>query len=234
MRWWTSRPPENTRGTVSKEERQFLDELRDRSIAAAAEIMESLQRIKLLYEEITDDGTGNPLPRPRAGDFFYRLARFELEHASNVIRLGNSQAEMIFDHVRQLAGRSKGGAVSTSVVLLTPGIVNQKQVYVGAFDIKNTFSTEADTRFVVEPMFDSSRGGGGVTPTVRCGTGRVPPYQSARIEVTVPMDKVADMTLFGSVTVFLSADVERQVAKRAIKVRPAVNEPPRATPPEPR
>jgi hypothetical protein len=219
---------------VSKEERQFLDDLRDRSIAAAAEIMESLQRIKLLYEEITDDGTGNPLPRPRAGDFFYRLARFELEHASNVIRLGNSQAEMIFDHVRQMARRSKGGAVATSVVLLTPGVVNQEQVYLGAFDIKNTFSAEADTRFEVEPMFDSSRGGGGVIPTVRCGTGRVPPYQSARVEVTIPMDKVADMTLFGSVTVFLSADVERQVAKRAIKVRPAANESPRATAPEPR
>jgi hypothetical protein len=195
--------------------------------------MESLQRLKLLYEEITDDGTGNPLPRPRPGDFFYRLARFELEHASNVIRLGNSQAEMIFDHVRQLARRSKGGAVSTSVVLLTPEVVDGEPVYAGAFDIKNTSAIEADTRFELGPLLDASGSAaveGGVTPTVQCGSGRVPPYQTARIEVSVPRGKVINSTLFGTVTVFLLTDVERQVAKRAIKVRPAATEPP--CPPE--
>src|SRR5690349_6653549 len=99
--------------------------------------MESLQRLKLLYDEITDDGSGNPLPRPRAGDFFYRLARFELEHASNVLRLGNSQAEMIFDHIRQLARRTKGGAAPVSVVELARD--SNGKHYTGRFEIKNPF-----------------------------------------------------------------------------------------------
>jgi hypothetical protein len=216
---------------VSKEERQFLDDLREQSVAAAAEIMESLQRLKLLYEEITDDGSGNPLPRPRPGDFFYRLARFELEHASNVIRLGNSQAEMIFDHVRQLARRSKGGAVSTSVVLLAPEVVNGQDVYVGTFDIKNTSAVEADTRFEFGALLDAGGSAdveGGVMPTVKCGNGRVAPYQTARVEVSVPRGKVINATLFGTVTVFLLTDVERQVAKKAIKVRAAATKAPGA------
>ena len=207
---------------MSKEEREFLDHLREKSIAAAAEIMESLQRLKLLYEEITDDGSGNPLPRPRPGDFFYRLARFELEHASNVIRLGNSQAEMIFDHVRQLARRTKGGgggAVSTSVVELKPAVRHGAEVFLGSFEIKNTSAVEADARFEREPLFDASGGGGGVLPEVRCGDGPVAPYQTARVDVWIPRGKGIGETLFGSVTVYLSTDVERQVARRAIKVR---------------
>jgi hypothetical protein len=164
---------------VSKEEKEFLDHLREKSIAAAAELMESLQRLKLLYEEITDDGSGNPLPRPRPGDFFYRLARFELEHASNVIRLGNSQAEMIFDHVRQLARRTKGGgsggAVSTSVVELKPDVREGKDVFLGSFDIKNTSALEADTRFECERLLNATGAGGGADLNVACGNGRVPP-----------------------------------------------------------
>lgn len=204
---------------MSKEERQFLDELRAKSIEAAAEIMESLQRLKVLYEEITDDGTGNPLPRPRAGDFFYRLARFELEHASNVIRLGNSQAEMIFDHVRQLARRTKGGAVPTAVVMLKP-VEDRPHVYAGSFEIKNTFEHEADTRFEVATLRDSSGHPVAITPVVRCGNGRVHAYQTARVEVEVTYAHTEMSTLFGEITVFLSADVERQVARRVIKLRP--------------
>jgi hypothetical protein len=218
---------------VSKDEREFLDHLRERSIAAAAEIMEGVQRLKLLYEEITDDGSGNPLPRPRPGDFFYRLARFELEHASNVIRLGNSQAEMIFDHVRQLARRSKGGgaaAASMSVVVLAPATLDGRPVYLGSFDIKNTSSVEADARFERDHLLDATGTHGGALPEVRCGNGRVPPYQTARIEVWIPRDKVIDRTLFGSVTVYLSTDVERQVARRAIKVRPEERVPGEAGP----
>jgi hypothetical protein len=207
---------------VSKEEREFLDHLREKSIAAAAEIMESLQRLKLLYEEITDDGSGNPLPRPRPGDFFYRLARFELEHASNVIRLGNSQAELIFDHVRQLARRSKGGgggAVSTSVVELKPDSRHGEDVFLGTFDIKNTSSLEADTRFECERLLNATGVAGGADLKVACGNGRVPPYQTARVDVWISREKDIRETMFGAVTVFLSTDVERQVARRAVKIR---------------
>lgn len=205
---------------MSKDEREFLDELRAKSIEAAAEIMESLQRLKLLYDEISDDGSGNPLPRPRTGDFFYRLARFELEHASNIIRLGNAQAEMIFDHVRQLARRSKGGAVPTPVVALTLTEVDGKQAYRGSFEIKNPFATEADARWEVSELRDASGEKQAATVKVECGNGRVPAHATARVELTVAKPAVKE-TLFGDIAVYLSADVERQVARRAIKVRPA-------------
>ena len=43
---------------MSKDEREFLDALRARSIEAAAEILEGVQRLKSMYDEITDDGSG--------------------------------------------------------------------------------------------------------------------------------------------------------------------------------
>ncbi len=212
---------------MSKEEREFLDQLRAKSIEAAAEVMESLQRLKLLYDEITDDGSGGTLPRPRIGDFFYRLARFELEHASNVIRLGNSQAEMIFDHVRQLARRSRTGAVPTQVVLLKPS--DNYSDYTGSFEIRNPFAAEADVRFAIEPLRNASGDhitlpyDGPIRPRATCGDGRVRPYQSSCIELTLGRAGVTE-TLFGEITVYLSADIERQIARRAIKVRRVTEE----------
>lgn len=199
---------------MSKDEREFLDELRAKSIEAAAEIMEGLQRLKLLYEEIGDDGLGASRTS-RAGDFFYRLARFELEHASNIIRLGNSQAEMIFDHVRQLARRSKGGAAPMSVVALAP----EGADLVGSFEIKSPFGERSDVRFDISPLRDAAGHEQAPRLKVACGDGTVPPYQTARVTVSLPASDVSQ-TLFGEITVYLSADVERQVARRAIKVRP--------------
>lgn len=201
---------------MSKEEREFLDDLRTKSIEAAAEIMESLQRLKTLYDEISDDGTGDPLPRPKPADFFYRLAKFELEHASNVIRLGNSQAEMIFDHVRQLARRNKPGAVPTTVVQLELDGKN----YTGAFEIKNPFDHEADPRFEISPLRDAS--GNAVDKaklTASHKGGSLAAHHTSTISLSVPASAVTD-TLFGELAVFLVGQVDRQVARRAIKIRP--------------
>lgn len=204
---------------MSKEnEREFLELLRNKSIEAAAEIMESLQRLKLLYEEISDDGQGDRPPRPRAGDFFYRLAKFELEHASNILRLGNSQAEMIFNHVRQLARSSRGGkAAPTAVITLQ----RRDGTYAGDFEIRNPFETKADARFELGGLRDAS--GTEIKDRrlrVSCGEdGSVLPYQTARVFITLD-DQDVTSTMFGDVTVFLSADVEKQVAHRAIKVKP--------------
>lgn len=208
---------------MSKEEREFLDQLRAKSIEAAAEIMESLQRLKLLYEEISDDGHGGERPaQPRVGDFFYRLAKFELEHASNVIRLGNSQAELIFDHVRQLARRSRGGATPMPVIALElrDGPSGALE-YAGHFEIRNPFETEADARFEIGPLRDASGVEvAGARPRVTCGDGAVGPYETARVDVTIDHGAVPT-TLFGELTVYLSAATEKQVARRALKVRPA-------------
>lgn len=209
---------------MSKDERLFLDELRAKSIEAAAEIMEGLQRLKLLYEEIGDDGRGLPLPRIRSSDFFYRLARFELEHAANVIRLGNSQAELIFDHVRQLARRTKGASAPMAVVELA--FDADANAFVGSFEIKNPFERPADARFEVSELRDNTGKPVGVRPDVSCGVEPVEAYRVRPVELALGHDVFEDASqrgtkvLFGEVTVFLVADVERQVAKRAIKIRP--------------
>jgi hypothetical protein len=207
---------------VSKEEREFLDELRAKSIEAAAEIMQSLQRLKSLYDEVTDDGSGTPLARPRMGDFFYRLAKYELEHASHVIRLGNAQAEMIFDHVRQLARRTKSGGTPTAVVELAYDA--SAHAYVGRFEIKNPFDGDADARFEVARLRNAAGDEIADCPSVSCGAEPVRGYRTAQITVSIPEDRVPAL-LFGEVTVFLLADTERQVAKRVIKVRPNRAEP---------
>lgn len=204
---------------MSKDEREFLDELRTKSIEAAAEIMESLQRLKTLYDEISDDGSGNPLPRPKPGDFFYRLAKFELEHASNVIRLGNSQAELIFDHVRQLAQRNKPGALPTTVVQLELDASGKQ--YTGSFEIKNPFDHEADPRFQIAQLRDAS---GNVVEKAKLTAshtgGSLGAHRTAKVHLAVVSSAVTD-TLFGELSVFLVGEVDRQVARRAIKVRPA-------------
>lgn len=205
---------------MGKADKEFLDELRQRSIEAAAEIMESLQRLKALYEEITDDGTGeSKQDKARPTDFFFRLARYELEHAQNIIRLGNSQAELVFDHVRNLARRAKGGAVPTPVVSLEPVSVGGKHLYLGTFEIKNPFDQDADVRFDATPLRDAQGcDDKDLCPTFECSPNPVIPHHAARVTVTVPQERVKS-TLFGEVTVYLVGDVERQVARRAIKVR---------------
>ncbi|HEY5920014.1 MAG TPA: hypothetical protein VIV11_00025 [Kofleriaceae bacterium] len=210
---------------MGKADKEFLDELRQKSVEAAAEIMESLQRLKLLYEEITDDGSGCSPPKSRPADFFFRLARFELEHAQNIIRLGNSQAELIFDHVREIARRAKGGAVPTAVVSLEPVTVKGDHFYIGTFEIKSSFEKDADVRFDAPHMRDAQGEDVGFSPSFECSPNPVIAHHAARVTVTVPAERVKT-TLFGEVTVYLLGDCERQVARRAIKVRHVHEAPP--------
>jgi len=205
---------------MSKEEREFLDALRKRSIEASAEILEGVQRLKSMYEEITDDGSGEPMPKPRLGDHFYQLAKFELEHASTLIRLGNSQAEMVFDHLRHLARRTQ--KATTPVLELVP---DDKGTSRARFEIKNPFDKPGDLRFEIEALRDAS---GMAVPnrTLRVvGKGGA---SSIRAHDTLYLDVSAETpeaTLFGDVKVYLLADIEKQISHRVIKVRAAAAAP---------
>ncbi len=199
---------------MSKDERDFLDALRHRSIEAAAEILAGAQRLKSMYDEITDDGSGNPLPLPRLGDHFYQLAKFELEHASTLIRIGNSQAEMIFEHLRQLARRHQKS--SSTVLTLEP--TTDHSECVGQFEVRNPFDKPADLRFDVAEFADVNGASVNSKPSVegRNGATTVRAYDSIIVVVTT---LAPSTTLFGDVKVLLSADIEKQVAHRVIKVR---------------
>lgn len=200
---------------MSKEEREFLDALRKRSIEASAEILEGVQRLKSMYEEMTDDGSGQPVPKPRLGDHLYQLAKFELEHASTLIRLGNSQAEMVFDHLRHLARRSQ--KTTTPVLELVPDDRKPRQSH-ARFEIKNPFDRPGDLRFEIAPLRRADGSETSEKPSVK-GKANA---SSIRAHDTLYLDLRAttpDETLFGDVKVFLLADIEKQIAHRVIKVR---------------
>ena len=200
---------------MSKEEREFLDALRKRSIEASAEILEGVQRLKSMYEEITDDGSGEPMPKPRLGDHFYQLAKFELEHASRLIRLGNSQAEMVFDHLRHLARRTQ--KTTTKVLELIPDPQNPSECR-GRFEVKNPFDKTGDLRFEIECLRKADGTDTEVKPKVEGRNG----VTTIRAHDTLYLDVRVDTppeTYFGDVRVYLLADIEKQIAHRVIKVR---------------
>ena len=202
---------------MSKDERDFLEKLRSTSITAAAEIMEGLQRLRDFHDELVDDGSGAPPPRPRLGDHFYQLAKLELEHAASVMRLGSMQAEMVFEHVRQLARGTRGGEPPLRVVELT----RDRGDHIGYFDIRNPFDRSADVRFQLSALRDSN----GVDqpdlrPTACSRTRPIPAHATSRIEIAL-CGAVSEV-LFGQIDVFLSAEVEKRVARRALKVQPDV------------
>lgn len=200
---------------MSKDQSDFLEKLRSTSITAAAEIMEGLQRLRDFHDELVDDGSGAPPPRPRLGDHFYQLAKLELEHAASVMRLGSMQAEMVFEHVRQLARGTRGGEPPLRVVELSQD--NDK--YIGHFEIRNPFDRSADVRFQLSVLRDAN----GVDrpdlkPLAYSRTRPIPAHATSRIDVA--LSGVVSEVLFGQLDVFLSAEVEKRVARRALKVQP--------------
>lgn len=202
---------------MSKDQRDFLEKLRSTSITAAAEIMEGLQRLRDFHDEMVDDGSGAPPPRPRLGDHFYQLAKLELEHAASVMRLGSMQAEMVFDHVRQLARGARGGEPPLRVVELT----QDKGHYIGYFDIRNPFDRSADVRFQLSALRDSNGGDQPrLNPVAHSRTRPIPAHATSRIDVA--LSGTVNEVLFGQIDVFLSAEVEKRVARRALKVQPDV------------
>src|SRR6185436_16741188 len=66
--------------SVSKQQRQFLDDLRAKSVEAAADMMAGVQRLKALHDDVV--GEDAEVDRVRLSDYLYRLAKLELEHAA--------------------------------------------------------------------------------------------------------------------------------------------------------
>lgn len=202
---------------MSKDEREFLDALRHRSIEAAAEMLAGVQKLKAMYEELTDDGTGIPRPRLRLGDHLFQLAKVELEHASTLAKLGNTQAELVFDHLRQLARRHQKASAIVLEVRPVPGV----DQCVGELQVRNPFDESAHLRFERSATLRSPDGSETSHAFRVEAAGRassVPASGSVRIVVTV--EGTHDTPLFGDLEVFVSAKLERSVAKRLIKVVP--------------
>jgi hypothetical protein len=218
---------------VSKQEREFLDELRAKSVEAAADMMAGVQRIKTLHDEIAGEDAESD--RVRLSDYLFKLAKLELEHAANILNLGNVQAEMMFDHVRRLVRRSQGATGPRKVleVLADPG----KTEATAELLIRNPFDRDADPRFELGPFRrqDGTHDPSGAHPSapgapfqvdLRCDVLR--PYGTATAKLTIHTDgKPIEGVQFAELAVFLSAEVEREVARRIVKLKPAPKEPPK-------
>ncbi len=202
---------------MSKDERKLLDDLRGKSVEAAAEMMAGLQRLKNLHEEIA--GEDFESDRTRLGDFLYKLAKLELEHASNILNLGNMQAEMLFEQVRRIARRARGGGSPNKVleIVATPGAASAS----ATFEIRSPFDREADARFEISGVRTQANAvDSTLQATARCA-GAILPHAGADVivEVTGTDQLAAGDVRFAEIVVLLSADVEVEVARRLIKVK---------------
>jgi hypothetical protein len=199
---------------MSEQERKFLDDLRAKSVEAAADVMVGVQRLKTLHDEIA--GEDAETDRVRLSDYLFRLAKLELEHAANILQLGNTQAEMMFDHVRRLVRRTQGSGAPRKVleVVTDP----KSDVATGEFEVRNPFDRDADPRFELTP-FRRQDGTPGPKLKVELACGVVRPYSSATAQITVHPGARLDGVLFAELAVYLSAETEREVARRIVKLK---------------
>lgn len=155
------------------------------------------------------------LPKRGYADQFYQLARLELDHAEKVMKLGSMQADMLFDHVRRIARIAKDRKVPLRVVELVPA---GDQTFAASFEVVNPLEQPADLRFVI-PTLRSANGDDltGLRCVASC-RGSVASGVAATVTVTAtgPVTELA----YGEIEVFASAETEKRVAHRALKVRP--------------
>lgn len=208
---------------MSKQQREFLDDLRARSVEAAADMMTGVQRLKALHDDVAGDDA--ELDRVRLSDYLYRLAKLELEHVANILSLGNTQAEMLFEHVRRLARRSWGDGGPRKVLELQ--VDPDSGAGSAQLEIHNPFDRDADPRFELS-AFRRHDGTPGPAVEVALSCDVVGPHGAAMLQLDVRLgDAAVDAVLFAELAVFLSTDVEREVARRVVKLKLAAPEPPR-------
>lgn len=199
---------------MSKQEREILDQLRARSVEAAADVMAGVQRLKTLHDDFAGEDAESD--RIQLGDYLFKLARLELEHVSNLLSLGNAQAEMMFEHVRRLARRARSGESPRKIVLLTAAHGESARA---RFEIRNPFGQEADPRFDLG-AFRRQDGTAVEDVKARVVCGCVAAHTEAGVNVEVPTSSLqAGDVLFAELSVYLSADVEREVARRMLKLK---------------
>lgn len=197
-------------------ERVFLDELRTRSVEAAADVMAGVQRLRVLHEDIAGEEAG--ADRVRFGDYMFKLAKLELEHAANILSLGNTQAEMLFEQVRRLAGKSRGAGGPRKVLVIESDGTSDAT---GRVEVRNPFPLQADVRCALLPFQDQTGGEHALGKPVQIECPRLAPHGAGKIKLTVAQGDVPadDKVYFAELTVFVSADVEQEVARRVVKLR---------------
>ena len=207
---------------MSSEEIDVMEKLRALSVAAAHELLAGVDRLKSLSEEMRGDDATNAdrAAKTRSRGIAYEFARTELEHAEKLLSLTHSQADLLFEHARSLlrSTRGAGSAPAAAVVKLVTDPVTHRAS--ASFSVRNPFGEQADARFEVEAFKTSGdapaaelAGALQISPAPQ----RVAPRASAKVQLDVHAD-VAPGVYFGKLVVYFSADVERLVTTRLIKL----------------
>lgn len=208
---------------MSIDDAEFLDRLRALSVSSAHELLAGVDRLRQLRAEWApvDVGYDREKERARLKDFVYKLAKAEIEHAEQILKLSHDQADLLFGHVRTLVRQSRNkGEPPASVLQLSP-VPNRPGCWQGTFEVRNPFTAPAYARFDTEGFRTQQ---GELTRweaiTVRSATDSVPPEASTSVTITIDLskEKPASAVYFCALTVYLSADVERQVARRLLRL----------------
>lgn len=205
---------------MSKEDADFLDRLRSLSVGAAHELLTGIDRLRELREEWvpTDPGQDPAALRSRYGDFAYRLAKAEVEHAEKILSMSHDQADMVFKHVRSLVRSARRNEPPASVLELK---CSAPQRYEAAFEIYNPFLAEAFLRLDF-PGFRTMQGAEHGAPAAQLTAPGVSLPARGSVEIVAVVNlahqNVPAGVYFGELSVYLSADVERLVAQRMLRV----------------
>lgn len=205
-----------------KEDADFLERLRSLSLTGAQELLTGLDRLKQLHEEVSNiDPDQLQSNKAKQSDLVYSLAKMELEHAESLLNLGNAQASLLFEHVRNLARTARNRGEPPVQVLNFQFGTTERECQTRRFRIHNPFETDADPRFEISGLRDHqgrhhSEHLGLVTPTLEPIV--APARSTADVAVAVAPGMGSGL-YFADLNVHLCADVERHVAKRVIKVK---------------
>ncbi len=211
---------------MSKDEVEFIDKLRGLSISAAYELLNGVDRLKALSEELAgenqaDSKVGNAQQRVKG--LVYQLARTELEHAENILKIGNSQADLLFEHAQRIVRSIGGGGQVPAPVIELCVTLAAPEVGHATFALHNPFSRRADVRLEIEPFKDHhgrhvSLLDAAVAP--QCKSAPVAARSRAEVDLTVTLPQgITPGLYFSKITAYLSADIERRVAVRMLKLR---------------
>jgi hypothetical protein len=216
---------------TGKDDAKFLDDLRSLSLTGAQQLLTGLDRLKQLHEEAnTIDPDEVQETKTRLSDLVYKLAKMELEHAESLLSLGNSQADLLFEHVRTLARTARNRGEPPVAVVEFAFIRSAEYAAVTSrFRIHNPFDEDADVRFEVSPFKDQF-GAPLVEPSQLAELDQLvkldmqprtaPARSLSEVSVTVNSTHFSDAGVyFANLEVHLCASVERLVAKRIIKVK---------------
>ncbi len=202
---------------MSKEEADFLDDLRALSITAAHEFLSGIDRLKQFRNEWRDGDEGPDPKRVKRNDLAFDLARAEIRRAEMILSLSHTQADMLFDNAKKLIRRARSGNDAPSKVIDLSKVDGE---WKAELTISNPLDTPADPR--AEASFFTDSAGEPFEPLGRLAL-QAPRSVGAgartTLVFTLPAANLPDGVYFADLEVFVVGDIDQRVARRRVRLR---------------